>query len=368
MRLAAVLSLVTAAAAPAQDEARVQEAIRRGVAFLKTAQDPAAHSETKRASDLILLTLVHSGVPENNPVFQAYLRHCLEGPLEKTYNVAIQAMALEELDRVFYQARIAQCAQFLVDNQCKNGQWSYGSPTVHTNDIPTGDLTRRPLPAPSKGGIKEYDSNIQRVKPKVVRRIPVKKKRDGPAAGDNSNTQYGALGLRACWDAGIVIPEDVIQRARKWWTDSQHDPEGKDAIRGWNYTTKEKSAPTHSMTSAGVCALTIYDHMLDRDWKKDPNVKAGMDWLAAKFAVNANYYYMYGLERAGILYGTEEIGTHKWYAEGATFLLRVQKEDGSWSSTEADKYVKVWDTCFAILFLRRATRPLVATEAAGRKK
>ena len=35
-------------------------------------------------------------------------------------------MSLESYDRKKYQYRIAQCAQFLVDNQCKNGQWDYG--------------------------------------------------------------------------------------------------------------------------------------------------------------------------------------------------------------------------------------------------
>ena len=46
--------------------------------------------------------------------------------LQKTYAVSLLAMSLESYDRKKYQYRIAQCAQFLVDNQCKNGQWDYG--------------------------------------------------------------------------------------------------------------------------------------------------------------------------------------------------------------------------------------------------
>jgi hypothetical protein len=34
----------------------------------------------------------------------------------------------------------------------------------------------------------------------------------------------------------------------------------------------------------------------------------------------------------------------------------MQAADGSWTSKGADH--SIWDTCFAILFLRRATRPL----------
>ena len=65
-----------------------------------------------------------------------------ETPLEWTYDVSLQAMILEEIDRVKYQARIAQCAQFLVDNQCPNGQWSYGEPDPFAKDTPTGGRQR----------------------------------------------------------------------------------------------------------------------------------------------------------------------------------------------------------------------------------
>ena len=66
---------------------------------------------------------------------------------------------------------------------------------------------------------------------------------------------------------------------------------------------------------------------------------------------------MYALERVGMLYGTEIMMTHEWYPEGAKQLIDDQK-GGSWGDGTRD-------TCFAILFLKRATRPLdVATEGA----
>jgi len=77
------------------------------------------------------------------------------------------------------------------------------------------------------------------------------------------------------------------------------------------------------------------------------------------------YYYLYALERAGIFVGTETLGAHEWYAEGAQYLLAQQKDDGSWLSKGADH--AIWDTCFAILFLRRATRPLTDVASTDRK-
>jgi len=66
------------------------------------------------------------------------------------------------------------------------------------------------------------------------------------------------------------------------------------------------------------------------------------------------------IERAGMIFGTERFGSHEWYPEGVDFLLPAQKEDGRW---QADGSHAIGDTCFAILFLRRATKglPKVAT-------
>jgi Mg-chelatase subunit ChlD len=89
-----------------------------------------------------------------------------------------------------------------------------------------------------------------------------------------------------------------------------------------------------------------------------------MEWLAGHFTVEENpgasrsfhHYYLYGLERVGVLAGTEFIGEHEWYPLGARHLVRTQGATGSWG---ADPFV---DTCYSVLFLRRATLPL-ETEA-----
>ena len=72
------------------------------------------------------------------------------------------------------------------------------------------------------------------------------------------------------------------------------------------------------------------------------------------------------LERAGMLFGCETFDGRNWYQEGAKLLLAKQHADGSWGDRKnKDEYT--WDTCFAILFLKKATRA-VATEAAGSRK
>jgi hypothetical protein len=106
-----------------------------------------------------------------------------------------------------------------------------------------------------------------------------------------------------------------------------------------------------------------------QDGKKDPVIKAGMNWLAANFNVSDGYSYLYGLERAGMLYDTEKIGPYFWYTEGTNFLLDAQNADGSWGAYPPGEWwnSSTWDTCFAVLFLKRATRPLEDVETLGVK-
>ena len=370
---------------PKVDQKKVDAAIAKGVEYLK-ANLPAylqrfpKQGTTVQWTELVLWTFVHAGVPESDPDFQKLLKDMLDRKLEATYCVSLQAMVLEELDRVKYQRRIAQCAQFLVDNESE-GVWGYGAPTPFLEDVPTGSARKDVATTSSSkgggGGAKKRDPAVPpglRPKPEVKQTIKITKKRDG-IPNDNSNTQYAALGLRACHDAGILLPPEVVDRAMKWWRDSQMDErsnEGGVTTGGWCYHGRhEPYAPYGSMTAGGVGGLVILDYIKSgkNGWQADKDVQEGLRWLAKNFSVTYNpgpcehsgqtngrghyYYYLYALERAGILYGTEHFGGHEWYPQGAKVLLEAQKADGSWGGAEED------GTCFAILFLRRATRPLV---------
>src|SRR5262245_21783059 len=128
------LGLVVILAAPQQqggpppiDQGKIDAAIRKGVEFLKT-QVPALKAmkhvdRNMQEDELVLWTFVHADVAESDAAFSDLFKKMMERQLEATYCVALQAMILEELNRVKYQQRIKMCAQFLVDNQCGNGQW-----------------------------------------------------------------------------------------------------------------------------------------------------------------------------------------------------------------------------------------------------
>jgi hypothetical protein len=395
--------LLTAVSASEQDggfkissevnQVKVEQAIARGIAFLKTSDSPDS-AIGPDSDELKLLTFVHGGVPETDAAFQDLLKKCLDRKMEKTYRVSVLAMCLEEIDRAKYQPQIALCGQFLLDNVKANGGFSYGDPTAAAPEAGSVATKKGDAFKPKKppGPI---DPN-EKIKPEIAKHIQLKKSKDGPEAqrSDNSNSQYGALGIRACHDAGVQFPKEVIEKCRSYWVNNQRTPQNADpkaknvasgGKEGWGWCYSEGDSicakmgpPYSSMTAGAVSALCIYDYILGRDWKKDKTVVDGMHWLDANYSVTQNvgpceiapvpdgwlYYYLYALERTGLLYDTTLIGKHDWYLDGYKVLLGAQKGNGSWDTSHFIK--PTWDTCFAILFLKRSTRPLVASTVSPR--
>ena len=347
-----VALLVGQQADPGPPQAEIELAIKRGADALLDrtpgviAGTIAFHfGEGQGFDPLLLYTLVHSGVPLDNAVLQQLLAKILAQPFHRTYQVALTAAALAAIDPLKYQDRLVQCAQYLVDFQCENGQWGYGEKV---------EFAASAAPAANR--------TVAAVKVKQLKKL-------GGAAGDNSNAQYAALGLKACASAWCEIDPAVINRAIDWWEKAQHKS------GGWSYqhngVVEDRINPYGSMTAGAVSSLIMLKQLKKWDPKASPAIKRGFAWLADNFTVAENpkqpvgledwrHYFLYAVERAGDLYPTEEIGKHRWYALGAAQLLKTQRADGTWIAKREDLVVA--DTCFALLFLERvARRPPVAT-------
>ena len=243
---------------------------------------------------------------------------------------------------------------------------------------------------------------------------------------DNSNTQYALLGLRAARDCGGIVPGQVFVRVIERLLASQEQDGPKvlrtlggekqgertyvidagDKARGWSYLDSPYQA-TGSMTTSSISSLAICHHALTLNPDGTPResplpiytsqlqrqvkraIQDGFAWLDIHFAVDHNppnnaaawhYYYLYGLERAAALAERTLIGKHDWYIEGARYLVAKQKPGdvpqggGRWSTGTLPEYEPsdVLDTAWAILFLKKATRPAqpipgpVITPASGK--
>jgi hypothetical protein len=131
------------------------------------------------------------------------------------------------------------------------------------------------------------------------------------------------------------------------------------------------------MTAAGLTVLGICREQLAlanklpvsraRDW--DRLAESAIDWLGRHFDAQKNpvpwgsdaeekrwyTYYLYGVERVGSLFARTQIGAHDWYWEGARALVVKQGKEGQWASPYGEAQP---NTCFALLFLERATAAL----------
>jgi hypothetical protein len=377
---------------PKLDQKKIDRAIEAGIRSLKkVVADPAFFDKRAQMNaewgiaprqlyELILWTFLHAEVSPREEAFRRMFKIAIEEPVWKTYNVALLAMILRKLGPTRYHAILRECAQFFVDTQYPNGQWSY----------PYDGSYRAPRPADERKSLSDSAQSKPDEPPKSASLA-------GPGGGmthsgtpDNSNSQYAALGIRACAEAGIEFPKEVIQRARDWLVKCQNYDGGWPYLlpAGLGPESKEGEVrhPSYgSMTLGAIGSLSIFDKLLGENFKKNQSIVRGMDWMAKRFQpdkhpgmeerhnpikdkrmVGEMMYYLYSMERAGDMFGTESFGPHAWYPEGGAFLLRVQTKDGSWKdpSSECEPVA----TCFAILFLKRATTPLIETEDASKKK
>jgi hypothetical protein len=277
----------------------------------------------------------------------------------KTYSVAILMMALEE----FHAERVEQRL---------SAADVYGTPR-RTRTV--------------KLGIADYKWMLDLTKWMVRARTDTTWRY--PSGGtDLSNTQYALLGLAAALRCGIPIDKGIFVETAKHLLSIQekdgpeirriiHLDQGpgyadryatnlRDHARGFGYMPEQTA--TGSMTTAGVSSLAICRSEL-LDWpgyqgpfgeRLERGINDGLAWLNHHFSVTGNppgnggwhYYYLFGLERTGVLTDQRFLGDHDWYREGAEYLIRGQQRSGAWGGDGLS------DTCFALLFLRRATIPV----------
>jgi hypothetical protein len=185
---------------------------------------------------------------------------------------------------------------------------------------------------------------------------------DGKSSGDNSNSQYGVLGVWAGVQADEEVPREYWYKVLKHW----HDCQCSDG--GWTY--RGNQGATATMTTAGLASMFLcYDNLLAdgfRTCDQGPAVQAvlmplnkGLDWMDKSFSdivqgggrtgIGNIFYLLYGVERVGLASGYKYFGKADWFKIGAERLLRMQGADGSWQGG----YGAVVDTAYALLFLVR---------------
>jgi len=291
---------------------RVNRAIARGVDLLKKRQAPDgrwAEAEDRHPGGmtaLCALTLLKSGVRRGDDSVQRAMKVVLDTQFRSTYSHSVRLMLLDALAQPETWREPAKVSLDALVATQDAGLWAY----------PDG-------------------------------------------AVDLSNTQFALLGLRAAHRLGLEVPQDTLLATLKALPRWQERSSG-----GYKYD--DGKPPTASISAATLGGFAVLEELSKGRGacesvlrKGEAERKRALTWFVERFDVAHNawgrdawtpsfqYPYLWAIERYGGLTGRSKVGEHDWYDEGAQWLVAAQERDGSWGKTE--------HTCFALLFLRRAT-------------
>jgi hypothetical protein len=198
------------------------------------------------------------------------------------------------------------------------------------------------------------------------------RRRDFGAHWDNSNSQYGLLGVWSGAEVGIEVPRTYWSQVQNHWYETQLES-GE-----WNYDNSGSNG-TLSMSVAGIASLFVTHDYLDAPQfgtsvGREPFSKPlarGLAWLekddnCLKVTSGWPGYTLYGIERVGLASGFKYFGTHDWYRELAAKLVRMQQDDGSWSNQgnmrlrwQIAGREEMIETAYSLLFLARGRHPII---------
>ena len=355
--------------------ARINASVDKGIAYLKRAQLEDGAWGTYGASNgpyeagltaIALLALLDAGVNKHQDCIKRGFGWLLENPPKRTYEIALSMMALDVKAAPLFER--FELARLTPEERRKRGF--------------RRDLTEREkrfmeacrdkiLAHHRMGGTWYYC--------------------DGIGEGDISNGQYAVLGLKAAARCGVKVKREIWEEILDYFLTFQasggpkvtlprfrgFDRDGtpkfyseKAEARGWQYRFGHPGEVQGSLVCIGIaCTLLCYEEVKGHRGKVRKSVRDGLAWLYSHWAVDSipcagksyYYYYIYSLERVGVLIDCRFIGDRDWYREGAEYLMTKQEPDGGWACQANEWGSPISNTAFALLFLKRSTPPPVIT-------
>jgi hypothetical protein len=369
----------------------VNAAIDRGIAYLRSTQGTDGtwprQEHRSGATALAGLALLEGGVPGNDKAITQAAAALRAAAFRETqvYSISAIILFLDKLGDPQDVPFIEALAVRLLAGQHRGadgGGWSYTTPAPGQAELTrlAAALKNRKPWAPPKGGVP-----VEAKKPRTLKDLPKEVQAEidlimrGPGFGmgavDLSNTQFALIALWVARRHGIPVENAyafVEHRLRRLQLQNG----------GWGYL-ENKAGPamammapdtraTPQMTCAALMGLAMAYAAnpslrgVKRDMTRDPAVRAGFQALIpvigdpkgvesapvlSQRAANRVYYTLWTLERMAVLFDFKRLGGKDWYKWGAEILLRNQQGNGSWLGAYADGGA---DTCFALLFLKRA--------------
>ena len=396
--------------APGVTAADIDKAIERGVKYLKDTYDPdrlwGGGQYPVGYASFAGLALLECKVPAKDPMIQnlADKVRRAAGGLNDTYQGSLAVLFLDKLGDPKDDALIRALGLRIVSGQMDSGAWPYSyqmlDPTTdgkaYYGFLKTYYPWSTAAPRPSTA-----HQNVDKEKPESkkgpkgleidLNNLPIDKlvwttkvPRNGPAigalgTGDNSNSQFALLALWAGRRHDVPAECPILLSYARFRATQNSDG-------GWGYKAANSGAPggfgethtTNTMTCAGLLGLALGPGALppgsnvgDKDKIQEP-VSRGLACLGSYIGnpgpadskpAMQNMYFLWSVERVGVLYDLKTIGGKDWYGWGAQILLKNQHGDGHWHGADYQGVSDHLDTCFALLFLKRANLVADLTES-----
>jgi hypothetical protein len=424
--------LALAMPAFAADKQRITAAIKKGGEYLKQAHAPKqgydGGSHHAGTAALAGLGMLEAGIPTNDISVQNVTNYIRSAALSQTetYHTALCILYLDRLGDPADVPVIQMLGVRLYGGMTPNGGWTYHC----WEQVPQDEVIRlqqilqkdvgAAKPAPRKpntesgkddGFLKPADTNKldSKLHPEVAKTFAAVKqvisaRGRGGAGGvqgdDNSNTQFGLIGLWIASRHGLPA-KDAFALIEARYLQSQNRADG-----GWSYNSGSGGPSTVAMTCAGLLGLAVGNasrapkavvEPADKDKKsEDPNdpffnpktadgekaepavrpkasaqspaATAGLKAVAAFLAAqqrgarNASslqqfigagnsLYMLWSIERMAVAYNLDTIGGIDWYDWGSDVILSMQQSSGAFND---GSYGEDVNTAFAILFLAKA--------------
>jgi hypothetical protein len=360
-----------AAFVPDVDQTRVDEAIERGAKYLLHA--PLVELRVG-AQALAGLTLLHCGRSKDEPAvvkLAAEVRR--QAPqLTMTYDLASCVLFLDRLGEPDDRELIRSIALQLIAAQGPQGGWDYTSRVLDQDErtqllaaLASGSRSANPdAKAASAPPSQARTSGSGSEAPVLQYHLGMQLPNQSPDRSDNSLTQFAILALWTAQKYDVPVDRSLAFVEARFRASQSEDG-------AWGYTWRSNSTYPDSMTCAGLLGLAVGRGSAAADRTGDPAagdeaIDKGLTYvgkrLAAfrkRFAADSygELYFLWTLERMAVAYDLKSISGIDWYAWGAPIILDRQTGAGGWHEVHG----AVPDTCFALLFLKRANLALNLT-------
>ncbi|QJW99701.1 hypothetical protein [Frigoriglobus tundricola] len=334
---------------------------------------------------LVGLALLEAGAPVNDTAVKAITATVRDAAYSQTntYSIALCLMYLDRLGEPADVPAIQMLAVRLLVGQTSAGGWGY----VCIPAVPA-DVEQR-LRAMRPGAAGKLHPDVE----KYGQALTAAAQQTGAAGGDNSNTQFAVLGVWMSRKHGVPV-DNALDLVEKRFAATQDQQTGS-----WPYSGG--AAPgSPAMYCAGLLGMAtgvarreerrlkaelqagpkpdgkpadpFYNPPAGAAPQKQParpadgrdlvvqraftGLGASFDDLARNKKLlsgqvahgHGDYYFLWSLERAGVVYGVDKVGGIDWYAVGSSALLQAQGQNGLWSPAGYGADV---NSAFAILFL-----------------